>query len=185
MKSVFLEGKTVYLRGLEKSDISGNYFQWFNDQDVCRNNSHGYFPNSLKEMESYVERTGTSGSDLVFAIVYKKNGRHIGNIALHGIDWIARSAEFAIIIGEKKYWGKGIGKEASDLLLRHAFLMLNLHRVYCGTNAHNTAMQGLAAYMGMKEEGRRRQAFFKDGAYQDALEYGVLRDEYMRRKKMR
>ncbi|MDD5072683.1 MAG: GNAT family protein [Candidatus Omnitrophica bacterium] len=185
MKSVFLEGKQIYLRAIEKGDVKGNYPQWLNDREVCRNNAHGRFPNSAAKAESYVDRVNNSGSDLVLAIVSKKNDRHIGNIALHGIDWIARNGEFAIIIGEKKYWGRGIAKEASGLLLRHAFLALNLHRVYCGTNEKNIAMQGLAAHMGMKKEGRRRQAFLKDGAYQDIIEYGILRDEYMRRKKAR
>ena len=38
----FLEGDKVYLRGLEKSDLQTNYFQWLNDQEVTRNMSVSY-----------------------------------------------------------------------------------------------------------------------------------------------
>jgi RimJ/RimL family protein N-acetyltransferase len=181
----FLVGQNVYLRGLEETDLTGNYFQWFNDQEVCRFNSHGRFPNSLQAMRDYLHLVHTSSSDLALAIIVKKNDVHIGNIALQGIDWISRSAEYAIIVGEKKYWGKGCATEASDLLLAHAFGSLNLQRVHCGTSSDNTAMQRLAEYMGMKREGVRRNGIYKEGKYRDIYEYGILREEYLERQRKR
>ena len=156
MKHPFLVGKVVYLRALEKEDLMGNYFQWFNDQEVCRFNSHGRAPNNAAKMESYLQRAYTDPSLAVFAISFLENDAHVGNISLQDINLIDRSAEYAIVLGEKDYWGKGVAKDASDLILRHGFMTLNLHRVYCGTSVENTGMQKLASYMGMKEEGRRR-----------------------------
>ena len=186
MRHPFLIGDTIYLRGLEEQDLLQNYFQWFNDQEVCRFNSHGYFPNNVDKMREYLNKVYSSDSKLVLAIIFREDDLHIGNISLQEIDWISRSAEYAIILGEKGYWGKGIAKEASDLLLDHAFTSLNLFRVYCGTSSKNTAMQRLADYMGMKKEGVRRSALFSRGEYDDIIEYGILRDEYLdRRKKKR
>lgn len=177
-KEVFLEGKRIYLRSLKKEDIRGNYARWLNDHEVCRFNNHGYFPATAKELEKYVDRVNSDNSILVLAIVSKRGNVHIGNIAFRYIDWISRSAEFAIIIGEKKFWGKGIAKEAADLILRHGFNELNLHRIYCGTSEDNIPMRSLAAYLGMKKEGLRRQAFFKNEKYRNIIEYGILRHEY-------
>ena len=39
-------------------------------------------------------------------------------------------------------------------------------------------MRKLAAYLGMKEEGQRRQARYKLGRYVDVVEFGLLRDEF-------
>jgi RimJ/RimL family protein N-acetyltransferase len=39
-------------------------------------------------------------------------------------------------------------------------------------------MQKLALKLGMKPEGRRRQAMYKNGKYSDILEYGILKTEY-------
>ena len=181
MRHPFLVGNTVYLRALEKEDLTGNYFQWFNDQEVCRFNSHGRVPNNMNRMETYLQRAYTDSSLAVFAICYRENDVHIGNICLQGINLTDNNAEYAIILGEKDYWGKGVAKEASDLILQHGFMTINLYRICCGTSADNTGMQKLAAYMGMKEEGRQREALFKNGKYVDIIEYGLLRNEYLLR----
>jgi RimJ/RimL family protein N-acetyltransferase len=58
---------------------------------------------------------------------------------------------------------------------------MNLHRIYCATTADNVAMQNLAISVGMKKEGRRREAAFKDNRYIDVMEYGLLRNKMKRR----
>ena len=80
----------------------------------------------------------------VFAIVTKEKGSHIGNISLQNIDYVDRSAELAIIIGDKRYWGKGIGLEAWKLMMNYGFLVLNLHRLYCGCANKNLGMRRIA-----------------------------------------
>jgi len=179
MKHPFLVGNQVYLRALEKEDLSGNYFQWFNDEEVCRFNSHGRFPNNMQRMEAYLLRSFTDPTLSVFAIIYQENNVHVGNVCLQMINYIDRSGEYAIVLGEKDYWGKGIARESSDLILRYGFMTLNLNRIYCGTAADNIAMHKLAVYMGMVEEGRRREAIYKNGVYHDIVEYGILRREYL------
>jgi [ribosomal protein S5]-alanine N-acetyltransferase len=179
VKIMFMKGKKVYLRGLDLSDLAGNYRSWFNDPEVCKYNSHGYFPKSNEEMERYIREISVSSHDLVLAIVAQENDRHIGNISLQNIDWISRSAEYAVILGDRDYWGKGVAKEASDLIIRHGFMELNIHRIYCGTAEDNLPMQKLAAYLGMEKEGVRKEALFKNGKYKDIYEYGIVRDKYL------
>lgn len=74
----FLIGEKVYLRGMEREDLEGNYFQWLNDYEVTRYLSSGKFPNSREAMEEYFTRMQTSGKDVFFAIVEKETGRHVG-----------------------------------------------------------------------------------------------------------
>lgn len=183
MKGTFLTGKNIYLRPLTLKDAKGNYPNWLNDPEVCRFNSHAVFPYTKEKAVRYIRSAQSSREALVLAIVLRKNGAHIGNIALQNIDYVNRSAEFAILLGEKKYWGKGYSKEAAGLLVRHAFDQLNLNRVYCGTSATNTAMRRLALFLGMKQEGLRRKAQFKNGAYLDEAEFGVLREEFLKKFK--
>lgn len=177
----FLEGKNIYLRNLEEKDLAGNYFQWLNDPKVCQYNSHAIFPNTEKQMRDYLESAHASRSIVVFAIVYKKDNKHIGNISLQGINWVFRSAEFAIILGESDYWGKGLGFEAVELVVKYGFERLNLNRIYCGTSSANLAMQKIAERLGMTKEGVRRSALYKWAHYLDVYEYGILRDEFDRK----
>ncbi|MBI3524682.1 MAG: GNAT family N-acetyltransferase [Betaproteobacteria bacterium] len=174
----FLEGQRLYLRALADKDADGDYPAWLNDAEVCRGNSHHVFPYSREAALDYIRQTRQSTTSLVLAIVVREDHHHIGNIALQSIHPIHRSAEFAILIGDKTGWGKGYGLEAGRLLCRHGFAALNLHRIYCGTFADNAGMIGLAHALGMKEEGRRRQAAFKDGKYIDIVEFGLLETDF-------
>ncbi|MBI1952741.1 MAG: GNAT family N-acetyltransferase [Candidatus Omnitrophica bacterium] len=177
----FLQTKRVLLRSLTEADCDGAYLNWLNDPEVCRHNGHHLFPYRPEDAVRYVKKMLASPNDLVLAVTLTDGGRHIGNISLQNIDWVNRLAEFAILIGEKDCWGKGYSKEAARLLLDHGFRSLNLHRIHCGTSASNMPMRGLAAHLGMREEGRRRQALFKQNSYLDLLEYGLLREEFLKR----
>ncbi|MEK7602525.1 MAG: GNAT family protein [Patescibacteria group bacterium] len=174
----FLEGDTLILRPLAISDLEGAYISWLNDPEVNAHNSHHVFPYTEAQARAYVERVSTDEHNLVLAIVAKDSKTHIGNISLQHIDFVSHSAEYAILIGDRAYWGKGVAAEASRLLLKHGFTALNLHRIYCGTSSENIAMQKLAAKLGFVEEGKRREAHYKNGAYTDIIEYGLLASEF-------
>lgn len=175
----FLEAEDIYLRPLQVEDADGPYVGWFNDPIVCEGNAHHKYPYTRQAALDYIEAAQNFSKALILAIIEKADHKHIGNIALQKIDQVARSAEFAIVIGDQGYWGKGYSKQVGRLLLDHAFFTLNLNRVYCGTYENNLAMQKLAGYLGMREEGRRRKAAFKNNRYLDIFEYGVLKEEYI------
>lgn len=173
----FIVGKNIDLRPLTSEDVNGDYVNWLNDVDVNANNGHHVYPYNRELALQYIAGVADQQKNLVLAVV-TKDGLHIGNASLQNIDPIHRNAEFAILLGDKEYWGRGIGEEVAILLLNHGFNALNLHRIYCGTIATNVAMQKIAKKIGMREEGRRIEAFFKDGLYTDVFEYGLLKKEF-------
>jgi [ribosomal protein S5]-alanine N-acetyltransferase len=175
----FLEANDIYLRPLLPEDADGPYLNWFNDDVVCQGNSHHVVPYTYQAAQAYIDKAQTFDSQLVLAVVLQEGHKHIGNVALLRIDFISRSSEFAIVIGEKDCWGKGYSKQAARLIFDHAFFTINLKRIYCGTFETNITMKKLAEFMGMREEGRRRNAAFKNNGYVDIIEFGVLRDEYI------
>jgi [ribosomal protein S5]-alanine N-acetyltransferase len=175
---VFLKGPRVHLRALMEQDLTSVYLQWLNDEEVCRSNSHAIFPNTEQKMKVYFESLKNGTPQVVLAIIHTETGRHIGNVSLQSINWISRSAEFAILLGEKEFWRGGYGEEAAKLIVEYGFNRLNLHRIYCGTFDDNEGMRKLAAKLKMKEEGIRREAVYKSGTYHNVIEFGVLKSEY-------
>lgn len=165
-----------HVRPLAAADLDGPYPQWFEDQEVCRYNSHGKFFKSREYFAAYV--AALDGEDrIVWAICHAQDG-HIGNISLQQISLVNRTAELAIVLGDKRHWGHGVGLLAGRALLRHGFDKLNLERIYCGTAATNEGMKRLALALGMKLEGMRRSHIFLEGARVDVAEYGILREEH-------
>jgi RimJ/RimL family protein N-acetyltransferase len=73
--------------------------------------------------------------------------------------------------------GKGIATEASRLIIEHGFKALNLRRVYCGTLDTNEGFKKLSSKLNFVEEGRRKEAVWKDGKFVDVIEYGLLRSD--------
>ena len=175
----FLMGSRVLLRSLVEDDMAGPYLSWFNDEEVCRGNSHHAYPFTPEDALRYIREESRRRDTLALAVTVRADGRHIGNITLQRIQTINRTAEFAIVIGDKSAWRQGYATEAATLLCHHGFTALNLHRIECGTFADNESMIRLAERLGMREEGRRRDAAFKSGRYVDIVEFGVLSGEFV------
>lgn len=175
-ENVFLQDGELALCQLLPSHVDGPYLQWLNSAEVCAGNSHHVYPYHRESAIEFVQQTRTARDRLVLAIHLQT--RHVGNVSLQAIHPVSRSAELAILLGDATVWGKGIGYRACRLIVAHGFESMNLHRVYCGTFATNLGMQGVAKKLGMTEEGRRREAAFKDGKYVDVIEFGLLRHDF-------
>jgi len=184
LKNPFLTGKKIYLSPLTKEDITEEYIHWLNDKEVCAGNSHATFPNNYTKTLSYVESISESKTDLVFAVRWKKNNLHIGNASFQGINLINRSADMAIIIGNKNYWNKGISTEILSLFIEYGFETLNLHRITTGTPLSNRGAIRICEKNGMKKEGLLREVMFKDGKYLDVVIFSILSHEYKSIKKI-
>lgn len=178
MHHPFLVGPRLYLRRVERSDLDTNYFQWLNDPDVTRHMYQGTFPNSEEAMVAYYEAMVRANDRVNFAMVTRSEGHHIGNIALTGIDWVNRTAELGIIIGEKSYWGQGYGSEAIGLLESYAFDRLNLRRLWAGTWSSNDGMARAFERRGWSREGCQREHAYRNDTPVDVLLFGLLRHEY-------
>lgn len=176
----FLMGRKLYLRPLLASDLTERYLSWLNDAEVTRYVEAGSFPVTKGDLEEYCQNMKHSRTNLVFAIVDRKKGVHIGNIKLGGINWIHRFGDLGILIGDKKYWSKGYGEEACRLLLEYAFGRLNLNKIILGSYATHIAALKTYSKVGFKIEGRMKKMLNNDGKYVDKLLMGVLQSQYNR-----
>lgn len=182
MKNPFLVGDKIYLSALTKDDITDRYINWLNDKETTSRNSHGSFPYTFNKASAYIESSEKSNTMIVFAVRLKSNDLHIGNISLSNINWISRSAEIALLIGDKKYRSKGVGTEMMRLVLEYGFDTLNLNRIYGGAPVEHEGAVGICINNRMTKEGYFREVLYKNGKYLDALFYAMLRKDYEKMK---
>ncbi len=175
----FAEGSLVILRPLERTDLNERYLRWLNDPEVTRYTETGTFPSTAEDLDNYYRSVSGSKHDVMLAVVDKKSGGHIGNVKLGPIHWVHRRATFGILIGDKEFWGKGIGLDATRLMVEYGFQRLNLHRIDLGVFAEHEAAVRCYERAGFKVEGRMREDVFLDGKYRDRLRMGLLRSEYL------
>lgn len=158
------------------SGYTAKYYNWLCDPEVNQYTQRAGNPPTPGEAIAYSSQAQTS-TRVVFSIHIEKHG-HIGNISLQNIDKSTKSAELALLIGEKEAQGQGFGLEAAQEICKFGFENLGLQRIYCGTHFQNKAMQRLALKLGMRKEGRSRKAMLCKGKLVDRLHYGILKKEF-------
>jgi len=101
---------------------------------------------------------------------------------LHNINSKDHNATVGISIGDKKFWSKGYGAEAEELIIRYGFEQLNLHRISSSAWSFNERSIRMHLKLGFKEEGWRCEVVFKNGNYNDEVVFGLLREELKKLK---
>lgn len=178
-----LKGKLVILRPVQRNDLN-NFLKWFNDPEVTQYLSM-YLPMTEMAEEKYIEDLAVRASTNVHLVIEAIDGetsKPIGSIGLHQISPKDHHATFGIAIGEKDYWSKGYGTEAAELIIRYGFEQLNLHRISSSAYAFNERSIKMHLKVGFREEGRRRENIYKNDAYRDEVEFGLLKKEWLKIK---
>lgn len=173
----FLEGEKIYLRAIAKSDVNAEYLNWLNDKETTKGLASGLFPSTLQELDQFVEKAIHNRDVILFAICDSATDLHIGNIKIDHFDWVSRTCELGLLIGNKSYWGKGIGYEACKLTLHYAFHSLNIRKVALAVYANNQAAIGLYKKLGFVMEGSLRQHVYDNGEYFDKHFMGIFAEE--------
>lgn len=171
-----LQGDLVYLTATT-IDNAEQLAAWFNDLDVSYwSNFHVRLANADQQRARL--QKGKESGIVIFGIYTHESDQFIGVCTLEPPHWRTRKSEMGITIGDKAYWGNGYGSDATRVLLRYAFLELNLNRVYLGVFSYNT--RAIRAYekIGFVHEGSRREIVFRDGHYYDMFMMAMLRHEW-------
>lgn len=176
MTNAFLIGPTVYLRPLEREDAP-RLTGYLNDPAVRRTLAT-YRPIGVAQEQAFLEALASNDKDVVLGVVLRNGDVLLGVTGLHRMEFRGRHAEFGLFIGDASYWGKGLGTEATRLMLDYGFGTLNLHRVWLQVFGHHTAAQRVYEKAGFRREGVQREHHFVEGRYTDGILMGVLRAEW-------
>lgn len=172
---VFLEGKKVVLRPPSKSDLP-LLLRWVNDPEI-RGFVNQDFPTTESDEEAWLSSNSKKNqSNIVFVIVAE--GKPIGVMGLHRINWRDGTATSGAMIGDKDCQNKGYGKEAKLLLLNYAFNTLNLRKICSQVLATNHRSIAYNRACGYKVEGVLKKHVFRHGWHQDLVELAVFRKDF-------
>lgn len=174
---IYIEGEQVLLRGITENDVNDRYLNWINDFEVTSGLYTGYFPETMHTLRNYIQSILQNNTGVMFAILYKQNNEHIGNVKLDQIHWPNRNAEMGIMIGDKNYWGKGLGTEICNLTVNYAFETLNLRKITLTVFSNNPGAIKLYKKIGFIEEGCLKEHVFKGGEYLDKYVMSKFKDK--------
>jgi RimJ/RimL family protein N-acetyltransferase len=169
-----IDGETCRLRP-PRMDEAATMLSWLQDQAVTAT-LKVLLPPSLEGEEAFLKRMGASPDDVFWAI--EREGAIIGVSAINGISWKDRHGNTGTLIGDRRHWGKGVGRESMRLRTRFAFTQLPLHKLCSAYQEGNEASRRAQLAAGYSEVGRRRQQIWRDGKWHDLILTEVLREEW-------
>jgi [ribosomal protein S5]-alanine N-acetyltransferase len=171
-----LKGKTIFLRPLALSDVNATYLSWLMDDEVMDGlATHSY---TIEKLYQYVQSRINDVDVAFYAICDAVSLEHIGNVKIDFHDSRANVSELGLMIGNKNYWGKGIGFEACHLLLKYGFDIMKLRKIYLAVYESNPNARRLYEKLGFKLEGTLRKHVYVRGEYQDKLLMGIFKEEF-------
>lgn len=170
---MFLRGKRISLQLVNDYHLKKTMAH-LNEQRITRFTQHGIYPMTFNHMEDYQN----DQDGLYLAIIANGiNVNHVGNICLYNIHQTFRTAEISLLLWEQ---GKGYGTEAIELIVKHAFLRMNINRLGAGTAAKNTGCTKVFYKNNFARCGVMSEAYFFDGEYQDVVQMELLKKDYMK-----
>lgn len=162
----------IKLREIERADLH-LLNKWRNNYDLVSNLGAG-FRYLSQEIDERWFNDYLSQRDKNVRLAIEFEGQYVGNINLTQINYVNRSAEFSIMIGETSMRGKGIGMSASQQVLKHGFNDLGLHRIWLTCTENNEIAFHLYKKLGFEVEGVMRNAVYKDGCFKNLILMSVL-----------
>lgn len=111
MRGVEFETTRLRLRCLTPDDATERYQSWFNPEIGAMGVRSARTRPSIEELRTFIAERLDRPDVLFLGIFEKAGGTHVGNIKYEPINAAARYAMMGILIGDKKWWGRGVAAE--------------------------------------------------------------------------
>ena len=131
----YIKTKRFYLKILKPIDVKQKYFNWFNQKEIKKNIKFSSYK-KISELKKYVLQQNNA-KNIYFFGVFDKNKNHIGNIKFDIINKTKKIAYLGILIGDKKWRGKGAGQEIIEASCNYLSHKENINFFYLGVSKKN------------------------------------------------
>jgi RimJ/RimL family protein N-acetyltransferase len=151
------------------------------DPEVVRYMEWG--PNTLKMTREVLERWLNDQRTwprlaVNLAVELRASARPIGAVRLDVRDPANRSGDMGYSFN-RSAWGQGLGSEAAAALVRVAFDVLGLHRLWATCDVRNAGSAGVLERIGMRREGLLRGHLQGRDGWRDSYLYAMLAEDWI------
>ena len=165
-----LKGKRVSLRRFIRSDITSEYISWLNDPTVVRYSNQRFIVHTQNSALKYLNSfEGTN--NLFVSVRLADTDEPIGTMTAY-ISVPHKTADMGILIGNKQFWGRGLGTDAWKTLSECLGRSDQIRKLTAGTLAVNIGMIRIMEACGMLRESVRPKHEIFEGKEHDIVYYG-------------
>ena len=165
----------ILLRKPEPDDLEALY-SLKNDEEssaLLGGFSTGFYKEAISD---WIKFHNKAANEVLYMIQDIESEKLIGHVGFYNINYRVRKAEFAILIADKNFRGKGYGDLCTKYMINYGFNQLNLNRIELSVLTTNINAIVLYEKNGFVKEGVQKQAQFKNGSYIDVILMANLRE---------
>jgi aryl-alcohol dehydrogenase-like predicted oxidoreductase/RimJ/RimL family protein N-acetyltransferase len=113
--------------------VNHDYFNWFKDKEVKE--FIRFSPKNIQHLKKDVLKKISSKSKIFLAIQFQK--KNIGNVLINDINYLKKSCNIGILIGEKSFRNKNIGTKVLKFLTEKIFSQKKINKIFLGVDKKN------------------------------------------------
>ncbi|MBN0048148.1 GNAT family N-acetyltransferase [Streptomyces actuosus] len=171
-----LTGERTVLRPFTEADAD-TMWEIVGDPEVVRFTFEPDTDLTPERLRSWYATRADRADRLDLAVTDRATGELVGEVVLHEFDPRSRGCSFRTLIGPRGR-GRGLGTEATRLIVAHGFEQLGLHRIQLEAYSDNHRALRVYEKVGFVVEGVRRQARQQDGEWVDEVLMAILDREW-------
>lgn len=163
------ESENLRLRPLREDDLGEAFLSWFQDEDLMRFYTNSRQQHSRESLWHNISQGAASGTSYTFAIEDRASGAVIGTIKLGPINHDHRIADLVVLLGDRRFHGRGLAVEAIRLGNALAFQEFDIRKLFGGMFETNQSSYKAYTRAGWVEEGRLKGHYLVNGQPVDRL----------------
>lgn len=132
---------------------------------------------SFSEAQHWYETRNQQKNRLDLAIFCKDTQQYVGEVVFNEYDPRNKSVNYRIAIGEGGR-GRGLGTEATRLMVDYGFEKLGLNRISLEVYDFNKRARYVYSSCGFVTEGRLRETLYYNGIFHDSIIKSILRKDW-------
>lgn len=176
-----LDGHLVRLRPIQSHDAEVLH-RLFQDPEIAvlPGSVHTSAPQpsawSLDTLRGTYRQWSTADDRLVLAVIDRNTDAMVGEVVLNDWDEGNRSCGFRTLIGPQGR-GRGLGTEATQMIIRYALQSLGLHRISIEVYDFNPRARHVYEKVGFTHEGTGRDALWFEDQWVDVHYMSILESD--------
>lgn len=151
-------------------------FEWINNPDINRGLGSKH-PVSKSEHEKWFEKTSIDKVNMVFLIQDRETQKIIGLIGNRETDLVNKICSIFVYIGDQKFRGKGLAKEAVSVFSEFLFYQNNIRKIQAWIYEYNISSKKMFESLGFKQEALMQEHWYREGKYHNIFVYFKTREE--------
>jgi RimJ/RimL family protein N-acetyltransferase len=174
-----LTGDRVELRPLTLADVPAVMTTLADTESTRLTGTHRQF--TTEQVAAAIRDWADREDRIDMAVIERATGAHAGEVVLNDLDTDNQSCGFRIALTHD-YTGRGLGTEATALMLHHAFDTVGVHRVELEVYAFNPRARHVYEKAGFVYEGTKRHVLRWSDRWVDAQVLAMLADDWAARR---